>query len=454
MTDYSGYDPLDGIDWGTKVPGGKDVQVYFAPNGTTLGGGYTSEGFNTYEIGQFEKAFQSFENVTQLQFERVFSKSDADILIGLDTDGEMDSGTLGWMNPPGTRHADQGMFNGVNWDRAAGGDLSEGGYGYITIVHELLHGLGFAHPHDRGGDSSRFPGVHGAFDDYGPALLNQGVFTIMTYNSGFHKGPVGTSADDAVNFQNFGYEAGPMALDIALLQKKYGVNDTFNNDDTTYHLPQANQIGTGYKAIWDAGGTDRIVYDGVSDTVINLRAATLKYERGGGGFISGADGIAGGFTIAAGVVIENARSSGGNDTLIGNVVDNALRAGPGADLVRGRGGDDHISGGTGNDDLRGGIGADHIAGGGGNDALKGGQGADTFVFGSLGGHDKVADFSLASDHLQFDHDLWGGGARTAQEIADMAHVNTDGIVWSFGGGNSVLLVGLTDTHGLADAILV
>jgi hypothetical protein len=42
-----------------------------------------------------------------------------------------------------------------------------GGFDYITLIHELGHGLGLAHPHDNGGYSSVFPGVTSSFGDYG-----------------------------------------------------------------------------------------------------------------------------------------------------------------------------------------------------------------------------------------------------------------------------------------------
>ncbi len=110
--------------------------------------------------------------------------------------------------------------------------------------------------------------------------------------------------------------SGPMALDIALLQQKYGANMATATGDDDYLLPTGNARGTFWQAIWDAGGLDSIRHDGSAASVIDLRAATLRYEEGGGGFVSSVAGIAGGFTIAAGAVIENATGGFGRDRLI------------------------------------------------------------------------------------------------------------------------------------------
>lgn len=42
-----------------------------------------------------------------------------------------------------------------NWQSSGwtSGGLQIGGYGYYTLLHEIGHGLGLAHPHDNGGGS-------------------------------------------------------------------------------------------------------------------------------------------------------------------------------------------------------------------------------------------------------------------------------------------------------------
>jgi serralysin len=109
-----------------------------------------------------------------------------------------------------------------------------------------------------------------------------------------------------------------MAFDVAAIQDKYGVNEEWATGNDTYVLKDVNEAGTFYSCIWDAGGSaDAITYSGARNANIDLRPATLEYEFGGGGWISYAFGIFGGFTIANGVTIENASSGSGNDTLTG-----------------------------------------------------------------------------------------------------------------------------------------
>ena len=106
----------------------------------------------------------------------------------------------------------------------------------------------------------------------------------MSYNFGWPAGPLGTSHQEG-----YGWEAGPMAFDIAAIQDLYGANMSYHANDDTYVLPDINAAGTDYVCIWDAGGTDEIVYNGSSDAIIDLRAATLDNTPTGGGVVSYAE---------------------------------------------------------------------------------------------------------------------------------------------------------------------
>jgi serralysin len=319
-----------GIDWGTKI-GSSPITYYFAAAGEvfpidpSLGFGVSiaSSGWTAYEIQQFGRAFAVFETFLAVTFVAVASQDDEPDLLLIRSDGATMGSYLGFFNPPGEPDAGLGAFNadglGWAWDAPGTGALEQGGYGFVTIIHELGHGLGLAHPHDDGGTSSVFPGVKAPFDG-GQHQLNQGVYTMMSYNSGWPKGRTGEPATGA----NYSFEGTPMAIDIAVLQEKYGANLAHHVGDDTYVLPATNARGTFYLCIWDAGGTDSIVHHGSAAATIDLRAATLAVEPGGGGFVSYVQGVHGGFTIANGVVIENATGGSGNDTLTGNAAANVL----------------------------------------------------------------------------------------------------------------------------------
>lgn len=375
-------DPLASLDWaGSRVPS-NTITVYFAPDGASLDR-YETEAFNDYELQQFQAAFDLVESVADVTFV-ITDDPNADLRIGLDTDeiGNGPRSFLGFFNPPTTRDPGVGIFNGAAWDREAGGGLEIGGNDFVTISHELLHALGMSHPHDTGGQSEVMSGVGTEFDDFGDYDLNQGVFTTMSYNAG---NPAGVPGDPGFDF---GYEAGPMALDIAVLQDKYGANTTYAGGNDTYHLPDQNQSGTYWLSIWDTGGSkDAIRYNGDQDSTIDLRAATLQTEEGGGGFLSSVEGIAGGYTIANGVVIENAFSGSGDDMLMGNDADNTLKGGKGNDTVEGGDGADRVEGGSGNDMVQGGADDDRVKGGSGADTAYGGAGDDEIV--GQGGNDDL-----------------------------------------------------------------
>ncbi|WP_157966381.1 M10 family metallopeptidase C-terminal domain-containing protein [Oceanibium sediminis] len=261
--------------------------------------------------------------------------------------------------------------------------LTYGGFNYRTVIHEILHNVGIMHPHDR---YATFPGVDSPWvtGDFG---LNQNLYTVMSYNRTQQIDDIG---ERTTGWGADGYGYGVMgAFDIAMLQALYGANMTTATGNDTYVLLDVNGAGTYYKAIWDAGGTDEIVYTGLRDVQIQLRAATLDYADGmrAGGLASSAAGIYGGFTIANGVLIENASGGGGNDFIVGNARANVLYGNGGYDILKGMRGRDELHGGDQRDKLFGGGNHDLLDGGLGNDKLKGGSGRDTIIAGN--GADKI-----------------------------------------------------------------
>ena len=293
---------------------------------------YGSEWIQT-EQDAFALAFSEYSAVCNLTFTQN-SVNDPNANIGL---WSVDDATMSELSSPGTLtlgifFPPNGTFlqipGGFNWEAPGWFNFSPGSYSLSTIIHELGHALGLAHPHDGGSETDKtlFPGVTSS-SSLGTNNLNQGIFTIMSYNDGWIVQP------STVGYVDYGNASTPMALDIAALQVLYGANTSYHTGNDSYVLPTSNTVGTGWSCIWDAGGIDTI--NGSSTTggcEILLIAAPLTGEAAGG-YVSYMNGIVGGFTIANNVVIENAIGGSGNDIIYGNSSNNVLQGGGGDDII-------------------------------------------------------------------------------------------------------------------------
>ena len=186
-------------------------------------------------------------------------------------------------------------------------DLNEGSKGYVTLLHEVGHGLGLEHTF-----ANMLP----------PTGTDDNRYSIMSYTD--HPG-MSTEATSL------------MLYDIAALQYLYGANMTTRRGDTVYSWDtDTSKIET----IWDAGGNDTFDASNQSRNVVidlNDGAFSSIGSNGSGGDAS--QNIA----IAYNAVIENAVGGSGDDTLTGNASANILIGKAGADMLDGGGGADTAS---------------------------------------------------------------------------------------------------------------
>jgi serralysin len=324
---------LDSLIWGGKWGGGTIGYSFGSLSSVSNGVGYS---WLSDEKTAFQQAVQIYANVCNVHFAEV-APAQADVIWWLaDQTSFLGTSALALHEPPDGSVTEPiyAWFNisSTSWTQA---NMHQGGYGFGTITHELGHMLGLAHPHDGGthADRTTFPGVRDGVDtDLGDYSLNQGIWTTMGYNSGWNVAPASSLA--------WGWEGTPMAFDIAALQKLYGANTSYHTGNDTYNLPKANGTGTFWSCIWDAGGSDTISAAGANSAcTITLFGAPLTGENAGG-FVSYIPGIIGGFTIANGVIIENATGGNAGDTLVGNGAANTLNGGAGNDTMSGANGND------------------------------------------------------------------------------------------------------------------
>lgn len=383
-------DPLDAIDWKssdvidtTLVNGVKTAKVYFAVAGETFGERTGANPINSYGWNDIEKAavmdvLEEYTKILGINYEITTNSAEAEFRLITTAGPGVNYGAYMYPQDPayGTQEGVSAYnVNSGGWDKPGvstqnlPGDqvsLNKGGFAYAVILHEMGHGHGLAHPHDRGGGSDIMPGVTAATNSYGVYNLNQGVYTVMSYNDAWDFNPAGGSPF-TISGIGRGWSGTLGAFDIAMLQKKYGVRPDYATGNDTYTLKDVNATGTYYETIYDTKGNDTINYVGARDVQIDLLAATLDYTATGGGAMSYATGIFAGYTIANGVEIENATGGSGNDVLLGNALANVLTGNAGNDNLLGRGGNDYILGGEGNDRVTGGDGLDVVSLGAGND---------------------------------------------------------------------------------------
>ena len=401
-----------GSSWAPALGQGASLTWRVATSAETSVGTVTGATWTQEEITQLSQAFRAYGNVANLTFTRTSEfTSDLDYLkvTAREMRALKGSGVSGFHDVPALGPTPlTGVFNTGTGAWFEGG-LNRGGAAFELFLHEIGHGLGLAHPHDGGGDGQKFPGVTKS-SSLGTDGLNQGIWTVMSYN-------VGWTGQPRQGF-DYGGVMGPMALDIAALQTIYGANTTFRAGDDSYALPLENiaGIGTGWSCIWDTGGIDSLdAADTTKAVVIDLRAAPLVGANAGG-YVSHVVGIVGGFTIAHGVTIENATTGLGADSIRGNDADNVIDTSSGNDSIDAAAGNDSVLAGDGNDTALGGLGDDTLQGGEGNDSLRGDF-----------GHDSL-DGGTDADTLEggFGNDTIAGG---------------DGLNFLYGGAGNDLLLG-------------
>jgi serralysin len=328
----SNVDPfLLGVKWGTSGVGTAATIYYSFPvsNSTTLwdqgpaaylyAPGYEIySGFRPLTVTQQSyatTALQSWANVANINIIKVSTETSAavgDIRVAFTSDGLMDPGSFAYAYKPGPSYGGDVWLNTIQ-PVSTGNNFNVGGFGYQTLVHELGHALGLAHPFEGGAPLS--------------LTLDNFRYTQMSYS-------------DAPGHQDGGfssyYPSTPMLLDIQAIQYLYGANMSYRTGNDIYVF---NGTSINYETIWDAGGIDTIVYNSTTGGVINLNAGSFSVLGSPVSLDNGTlqyDNVA----IAYNVTIENATGGTGNDNIYGNSADNSLNGNLGNDTLDGGAGAD------------------------------------------------------------------------------------------------------------------
>jgi Ca2+-binding RTX toxin-like protein len=249
-----------------------------------------------------------------------------------------------------------------DWHTGYSSAVVKGTYDYLALMHEIGHALGLKHP---------FEGpniVANVYDSY--------LYTVMSYEA-----KAGTNS----NYATF-YPTTPMYLDIAAMHTLYGRDTATRTGNDTYTFTQGNRY---WQTIYDAGGSDTIVYKGSANCAINLNIGSFS-TLSDAIFFNDNSSTRATVCIGPATIIERAVGGSGNDTLTGNSAANSLFGNAGRDV---------LVGGSGNDRLFGGL---------GNDRLTGGAHKDVFYFNTAlnANVDSIVDFKVVDDAIYLENAIF------------------------------------------------
>ncbi|MEI8186547.1 MAG: DUF4214 domain-containing protein [Chlorobiaceae bacterium] len=295
---------------------------------------------NTTQIAAVITAFQSWANVAAITFTQVADTASNVGDFRLAFSSAVGSSIWGYSSYPNSHRASAADI-WLNPSSSTNSDWGNGSYNYMSLIHEIGHGLGLKHPGSYNAGGGTTPGP------YLPSTLDFRTYSIMSYND-LNSQFWDTTLHKYIQV----VPETPMVYDIAAIQYLYGANTAYRTGNDTYTFDPSHPF---YKSIWDAGGNDTVnLSNFTTDCTIDLTPghySSIRYNNQGTGtnLYNGSNNLG----IAFGTIIENATGGSGNDYITGN---------------------------SANNNIYGGFGNDTFIGGGGNDTIDGGAGTDTIVF--------------------------------------------------------------------------
>lgn len=198
--------------------------------------------------------------------------------------------------------------------------------------------------------------------------------------------------------------------------------------------------GTGVDVVKSDLGDDRVAL-GAGDDIALTGGGDDTVSGGTGADViktsDGADEVDGGDdpdVVLSGAGDDIVLGGAGDDVVKASTGDDTVELGDGDDFVFGFRGQDTLFGGAGNDTLRAEIGNDLIEGGAGDDRIVAGPGFDTIRFREGFGEDRILDFRLSSDTLDFTEH---GSVRSRDDL-DLVVVGQNVVIDDGAGGRIVL----------------
>ncbi len=310
-----------------------------------------------YGSGEENNGFKAFNSVQQAAVTSILGEysSVANLTFTQITETSTQSATLRFaeLNTPSTAwtyYPSTSAEAGDSWFNNSSGWYNNpvvGNYAWLTIMHEIGHGLGLKHPQDTMGSFSPMP-----FDGTATSGDHDSLeYTVMSYRS-----YLGASVTAGLTNASDSFPQSLMMYDIAAIQSLYGANYNTNSGNTVYSwsattgqefingvaqaMPAGNKI---FLTIWDGGGNDTYDFSNYTTNLsVNLQpggwttASTAQLANLGAGHVA-IGNIANALEYQGNPasLIENVVGGSGNDTIVGNAANNTFTGGAGNDHIDG-----------------------------------------------------------------------------------------------------------------------
>jgi serralysin len=215
------------------------------------------------------RAFDYLSSIINVTFTESNSAGQADINFG--TNNQSTKGSSGYANVP-NGSGDHPVYLFLdNSPGNANTTMTQGSYGWETLIHEIGHTLGLKHPGNYNASGGVMPGP------YLPKALDSRLYTLMSYNN-----PTGSLEVSSASLPSGAtrYSASTvnpstyMMFDMAALQFMYGVGNGQGTSD--YQVTSFTADWSGMQTLW-------MPEDGVIDAsavsnanIIDLRAGAFS----------------------------------------------------------------------------------------------------------------------------------------------------------------------------------
>lgn len=193
--------------------------------------------------------------------------------------------------------------------------LYDGGYGLLTLIHEVGHALGLKHP-------GNYDAVnHLAHGPYLPAALDNEKFSVMSY---------------VRNPDSSSYHDTPGLLDIAAVQTLYGANTSGVGQTHTYTFSNSSPF---VGSLLSSGTSDTLdLSNQLVGATVFLTPGTLSSVGVDASGNPAHDNLA----IPFGATVLDVVTGPGNDLIVGNTLDNKFFGFSPGDTMDGGGGNDTL----------------------------------------------------------------------------------------------------------------